>query len=303
MINCITDMPAQNLLRRLLALPALCAFLLFTSPPARAAEVIVVGDTQLAPVVDIIAGIRDTLHMPVAVYAPADVKGRLARVVAKEGARTVVALGKDAIDEALHLPEHVAVVYDMVITPVRSSRPNTTGTYMATPVGEYTAAIQRHLPSLRRIAVVSSQALLSALGSAEPGQVISLRVRSSYEMVDAIQQLGDADAVLLLPDVSLLTTAALEEIYLHSFRRNIPLLGVSEKNVKQGALFALVFDPPSVGRQLGERVAASLSGGDIGQVPAAPSRKFNLYLNTDTAKKMGIRIPDEMLREARRVYP
>jgi len=271
--------------------------------PAASAEVVLVGDITLQPVVTIISGIRETLNAPLKVYSPAEARGRLTGIVAEEGAKTVIALGKDAINDALQLPPSVAVIYDMVILPPRTNRPNTTGLYMATPVAEYMNVIKKYLPSLRRVSVVSSQEIIRTLGGAAHAQVAAYQVNSSLDLINTVKELDEADAFLLLPDVPLLTSTALEEIYLFSFRKNVPILGISEKHVKQGSLFALVFDPASVGRMIGEKALEAVNGEDMGRTPPAPSRTFSLYINTDTAKKMGVAIPAELLRKAKAVYP
>ncbi len=294
-----------NSIKHLLFLSLLIAasVIFFSAHPCEAADVIVVGDTQLKPVNDIISGIKETLESPLKIYSPSDIKGRLRGIAAKEEARVVIALGRDALEEALKLPSSVAVIYDLVITPPEIDRPNTTGVYMATPVKEYVDLVRTYLPSIGRIAVVGSHGLMRILDGAGRPHVASYSVTNSFELVSTVKHLNAADAVLLLPDVTLLTAAAVEEVYLFSFRKNIPLLGISERHVKQGALLALVFEPVSVGRQLGERASDAINGIDIGMVPPSPSRKFEMYINTATAKKMGINIPVELLRKAKRVYP
>ncbi len=271
--------------------------------PSESAEVIVIGDTQLAPVVSIISGIREQLDSSLKVYSPADIKGRLQDIAAKENSKVVIALGKEAIRDAVQLPPTYAVIYDLVVTPPSISRPNTTGFYMATPVKEYVNITRRYLPSVKRLAVIGSPALMKTLEGTEDSHVELFRVRSSFELVETLKRLDSADAVLLLPDVSLLTASVMEEIYLFSFRRGIPILGISEKNVRQGALLALVFDPVSVGRHIGENASTAMRGIDVGRIPPSPPEKFELYLNAETAKKMGISLSSDLLRKARKVYP
>lgn len=284
-------------------LPLFFCACLFFATSAESAEVIVIGDTHLAPVVHIISGIRETLDTSTKVYPPSIVKDRLKGIASKEDAKVVIALGRDAIDEALRLPPSIPVIYGLVITPPLLNRPNTTGFYMATPVREYVAVARKYLPSIRRIAVVGSADLIRALEGTGDSQVTLHRVKNSFEMVETVKQLDSADAILLLPDVALLTTSALEEIYLFSYRKKIPILGISERNVRQGALFALVFDPVSVGRHIGEDAANALKGLDVGRIPPSPPPKFELYLNTATAEKMGLSISAELLRKAKKAYP
>ncbi len=281
----------------------LAAVLLSFAPSSQAAEIIVVGDTQLKPVTEIIQGIRESIEAPVKVLPPSGLKGKLKEIVSKEDAKVVVALGKEALDEALQLPPSVPVIYDLVITPPVIQRPNTTGFYMATPVKEYVELIKNYLHSIRKIAIVGSRSLMNILDGENYSQVSSYNVKTPFEFVNAVKQIDSADAILLLPDVSMLTASALEEAYLLSFRKRIPILGISERNVKQGALIALVFDPVNVGRLIGENASRAIKGMDVGRVPASPPQKFELFLNTDTAEKMGIPISAELVRKAKKVYP
>ncbi len=274
----------------------------FLSPlHAEAVEVILVGDTQLKPVVEIVSGIRKTLDASLKVYAPAEVKGRLNQVVVREEARVVIALGREAMGEALHLPPSIPVIFDLVVTPPPINRPNTTGFYMATPVREYAELIRNHLHSIKQVAVVGSRDQLKLLGR-EDTQISSYSVRSPSDLVSTVNRLDSADAILLLPDVSILTSTAMEQTYLYSFRKKIPLMGISERHVKEGALLALVVDPVNVGRVIGEYASKAVKGGSVGQIPPSPPRKFELYVNASTARKMGIQLPNEVIRMAKRVY-
>lgn len=289
--------------RRTALVLAGCCVVLGQALPSESVEVLVVGDTQLTPVIEIISGIRETLGVPFEVYDAAQVRGKLRNIVAKEQATVIIALGKDAIDETVHIPPSVAVIYDLVVKPPALERPNTTGFYMATPVREYVEVVNRYLPALRWIAVVGSPDLMSVVEGPRNQQVTSYRVTNPVELVSTVAQLDEVDAFLLLPDVALLTASAVEDVYLQSFKKGIPILGVSERNVKQGALMALVFDATRVGRQIGEKASSAVRGEDMGRIPPSPSREFDLFLNLDTAKRMGIDVPAELIRRAKRVYP
>jgi ABC-type uncharacterized transport system substrate-binding protein len=268
-----------------------------------AADVIVVADSRLKPVVEIIAGLRKTLRASLKIISPDDVKGTLQRVVEREDAKVVIALGREALNEALRLPPSIPVIYDLVVTPPAVSRPNTAGFYMATPAREYVDLVNAHLQSIRKIAVVGGREQLNILAADTSSQTVSYNVRNPFELVSTLRQIETANAILLLPDASLLTTAAMEEVYLLSFRRGIPVFGISERQVREGALLALVVDTVQVGRLIGEYAARAIRGGSFGQAPPAPPRRFDLYVNTDTARKMGIRLPDDILRLAKRTYP
>jgi len=290
-------MPSSS--RFTLILPFIALSITLFTPPCWAAEVVIIADRQLKPATEIITGIRKTLNTSISIYGPDEVRGRLSRVVARERARVVVALGREALGEALGLPPEIPLIFDMVVTPPAVTRPNTTGFYLATPAREYNDLIRKHFHTIKQMAVVGSRDQLNILARGES----SFSVRNSVEFVKTVNRLDSTDAILLLPDTAVLTTAAMDEAYLFSFRKGIPLLGISERHVREGALVALVVDMVHVGRLIGEYAARALNGADIGQIPPAPPRKFDIYLNAATARKMGIPLPNELVRIAKRVYP
>ncbi len=278
-------------------------YILLTCLSCHAADVLIIADAQLKPVMEVTQGMRKTLHASTKTYAPGEVRGNLAAILQKEEARVVVALGREALAEALTLPPTIPVIYDMVVTPPAVSRSNTVGFYMATPAGEYAELVRNHLPGLKQVSVVGSRTLLNLLAGDASSPLNSHSVNNTVEFVNMLKQLDNADAILLLPDSGIMTATAMEEAYLLSFRRRIPLLGISERHVKEGALLALVVDMVNVGRVIGEHATRALKSGSVGQQSAFPPRKFDLYLNMGTARKMRLNIPDELVRMARKAYP
>lgn len=270
--------------------------------PCQAAEVVLVADMKLRPVMEIVAGLVKTLKVPYRTVSPAEAKGNLAALVEEEHARVVITLGREALNEALSIPPSVLVIYDMVVIPPPISRPNTTGFYMATPAREYVDLVRNHLRDLNQMAVVGSREQVNVLARGD-SRTPAYSVRNTVDFLNTLKHLDSVRAILLLPDVSVLTSTAMEQAYLLSFRRKIPLLGYSEKSVKDGALFALVVNPADVGAVIGEYATRAIKGANIGQLPPMPPRKFELFVNLDTARKMGIRLPEELVRTAKRAYP
>lgn len=165
------------------------------------------------------------------------------------------------------------------------------------------AIIRRYLPAVGKVSVVGSPAMIRSLAAGEQSHLSAHQVNSSVELLTTLNRLADSQALLLLPDVNLLTASVMENVLAYSFRKNVPLLGISEGNVKQGALLALVFDAKSISWQIGERVQSILNGDDAGGLSPSPPRKYNLFINTNTARKMGISVPAELLKRAKKIYP
>lgn len=278
-------------------------FILFIfSSPAGAARVLIVGDMHYPFVADMANNIRSTMKAQVKEYTVADIQGKLNSVVERENAQVVVALGMGAVAEALRLPPGISVVYGLVVVPPKSAKTNLTGVYMSPPVSEYISTVRRYFPAIVRVSVIGSPAMAKALSGGDTAQVTTYHVTSAFELVNTVGRLSESNALLLLPDVNLLTASVMENVYAFSFRKKVPLLGISEGNVKQGSLFALVFDAKTMSWQIGEKVQTILNGDDAGNLPASPPRKYNLFLNVNTARKMGISVPAELLKKAKKVY-
>ncbi len=292
--------PRHHTTQRIILL--LLFFLLSLTSPASAAKVLIIGDTRHVMVADVASEIQASLRSQSKEYTTAEVKGKLGAIVEREEAQVVVALGMDALGEALHLPPFVSVVYGLVVTPPNSGRANLTGVYMSPPVSEYTATLRRYLPALGKISVIGSSNMIKALQDRDSPQVSVHSVNSSADLVSTINRLGNARALLLLPDANLLTSQTMSNVLLYSFKMRVPLLGISETHVRQGALFALVFDHKTVSRQIAEKVQSILNGESAEELPASAPRKYHLFINSNTAQKMGIEIPEEMARKARKIY-
>lgn len=276
-----------------------------SAAPSEPADVIIIGDVRLKPVNDIVTIIREILSYETAVYLPNDVKGALDRIVRKEDAKMVIALGGEPTMDALILPDSVPLVYGLLIKPVLTRRQNITGVYMTTPVSEYISLLERYFPNIRKLGIVIDPETENVFTQeVSSSSVTFYRANNSYEFVKSINQFGGkVDAVLLLPEKNLLTATAMEQLYRRSFTDKVPVIGVSEKHVKMGSLLALVFDEAGMGKQIGALAQKVLSRGSAsGMAPVAPER-FNLYLNTETAKAMKINLPDELFKKAKGIYP
>ena len=83
-----------------------------------------------------------------------------------------------------------------------------------------------------------------------------------------------------------------------SYRQQIPLLGLSERHAKMGAVAALSFaSNRDIGRQAGELATRVLAGEPAAALPYTTARA-KLTVNLKAAKKLGIEIPPGLLEEA-----
>jgi ABC-type uncharacterized transport system substrate-binding protein len=264
-----------------------------------------VGNTKLKPVSDVISGIKKTSDYTIKVKLPDEVKDNLEEIVYKEEAKAVVALGKNAVNIALTLPESIPVIYGLIISTLETDRKNITGVYMSTPVAEYLSFLNRYFPGIKRIGIICEPETCDLLKTAVTKPKTTFHgATNSSEFIEGINILGNkVDAILLLPERNLISRKAIEEAYLFSFRENRPIIGISEKYVRIGSLFSLGFDTVDMGRQLGELTNKVVSRGSAGNIAQSPPDNFNIYINRKTADDMKVAIPGELINKAAKVYP
>jgi putative ABC transport system substrate-binding protein len=289
--------------KRLFLFLMIASIILTFASPMFSSEVIIIGETRLKPISDMAKKIIEKLPFSTETFRTVEVSERLNAIVVEEKAKVVVTLDRDAVYWAVNLPETIPVIYSMLASPPRVKRQNITGVYLQTPIKEYISLINKYFPGFKKIGVIYGPDTELPVKSKNPSRLKALRAENSYEFVNALKSLNDVDALLLLPDKNLLSASAIKEVYLFSFKNKISVLGISSKYVKEGSLFALVFDLSFIGEQLRKMTKAVLKSGNAGSLSPCPPEKFNLYINIDTAKKMNIDIPKELLAKAKKVYP
>lgn len=291
----------QILLRLLLILHLL---ILLSPSLCLGSDIVVIGDNRLTPVSDLITAIKEKIAPDTAVFTAREAEGRLLGIVRNERAKLVLVLGTEGLNDALTLPESIPVVYGLVLKPVVTRRHNVAGIYLSTPVSEYYELMGRYFPQIRKVGIVHEpDSAFFPNGGIQPSTVL-YKARNPYEFVKGIKALGEkVDAFLLLPEKNLLSAAALEELFRESYFEKIPVIGVSEKHVKMGSLFALIFDNSRMSEQILALVRSTLKAGNAGEVTHGPAPKYHLYVNEKTAQAFGIPLSKELLRQARKVYP
>ncbi len=292
---------------RLKNLSLLLAFslMLMLVSTSESTDVVVVGDAKLKPVTDVVDTLRQLSSYSIVVKTPGEIGGNLADVVTREGAKAVIALGTDAVTLSLSLPESIPVVYGLVIKPLDTKRRNITGIYMATPLEKYLSVIEQYFPQIAKVGLIYEKDGLKTVSATPTSLYLAVRYAGNpYEFLETVKKLDrSVDALLLMPEKNLITSSSLQRVYLFSFIEKVPLLGISEKHVKDGSLMCVVFDIEDMGRQLGELTNRVFANGSANGVPQVAPEKYKIYINRQTAESMGIPIEPELLRVAERVYP
>ncbi len=179
--------------------------------------------------------------------------------------------------------------------------------YMDQPVERRLALLSSVLPDTRNIGVLYGTSLPSELenlrkhASAKRFELHERSVDQQHPLAGALSDLLEESEVLfVLPDATIYNADTIRNILLETYRRQIPMIGLSPSYVRAGALCAVYSTPQQIAQQAAEVVERfSVSG----KLPASQyPQEFEVSVNTQVAHSLGLTIKDaeQMRAEIRR---
>ena len=262
-------------------------------------EPIVLKEKNIQIYDSVLSGFRAAFNKKIQVFDIGD------ESIRNKKAPLVITIGSEALAQAVKNKGVREIVYAMVLSPDIPDQISATGVDLVVSFGDQFKVVRETLPAVKRIGILYSpetsryfnQAMEAA---AKQGLTIVGRLMvSDADIASAMGKLnGKIDLIFLLPDSQVLTVGSLKYIMLYSDANKMPVFGLSQTYVENGALMALSLDPYDIGRQAGEMVKKISKGENIKSIPPEYARKWKLILNMSVAQKMGIPIPKEVLKTA-----
>jgi len=186
---------------------------------------------------------------------------------------------------------------------------NITGTTDMSPIDRQIELILEFLPQLKNLGVIynsgeaNSVTLVRVLKEEAAKKGISVTeatVSNSAGVFQAAKSLiGRAEAVYIPTDNTVVS--AFEAITQVGYQAKLPIFAADTDSVGRGAVAALAIDYYKMGRQTGEMVGRILKGAKPGEMPVETLREFQIYINPGSAAKMGLEIPDALLKKADKI--
>lgn len=186
---------------------------------------------------------------------------------------------------------------------------NVTGTTDRTPVDRQLALILELSPKTRKIGFIynfwedNSLVYLKQLHqhAGKRGiEVVEARVSNSSGVLMAAKSLvGKVDAIHIPRDTTVV--AAFDRVVKVCVDNNIPLYTADISSVARGAIAAVTIDYYRLGKQSGDMAYRILKGANPATMPVETLKDMKLYVNTGSAKKMGVTLPPAVLKRADKV--
>ena len=222
----------------------------------------------------------------------------------------IFAIGTSALQAAAAEITNIPIVHAMVFNPfsaLPNPAKNVIGISMNPSAAQVISLLRELNPKYRRVGTMvnpsTSGPLLSQARSAfqkEGLQLVTRDIRSASEIGGALKSLeNEMDILWLWPNELFLTDEILQRIFLFSFARKVPVLGLSERQTDMGALLSFSYrSAKDMGRLAGEAVNKLFDNSESTMVSHIVPRTLKLTVNFKTARKLDVEVPDTIVRRA-----
>ena len=178
--------------------------------------------------------------------------------------------------------------------------------YLDQPIERQLALLRSVLPTVKHVGLLYAvpPAGLSTLRR----MAIEKNLVLHEKMVGQAQVLADAldevlevsEALLAVPDTNIYNSATIRNILLTSYRKQVPLIGISQAYVKAGALCAIYSTPAQIADQAAEAIKQFSASGKL--PPSQYAKEFEVSVNSQVARSLNLTIKDvdELRNEIRR---
>lgn len=193
-----------------------------------------------------------------------------------------------------------------LVKSLENSNTNVTGMSNYVDVKPQLEMFKKVLPDMKKIGFIynpgdaNSITQLGDLEKAAPEfglEVVTQSVNRTADVPQAAARLANnTDAIFIYGDNTAL--AALESIVMAAAKQNKPVFVADTDAVEFGPLAALGPNQYQLGIDTAEMIANILDGTDINTIPVGFPDKMELVINMDTATKLGLTLPEEVIAEA-----
>lgn len=212
----------------------------------------------------------------------------------------MIAIGPEALELAdiRYLKAKIPVIYTMILNPEKKVRDIKAycGIPFSVPIRLQLRYIAKALPDIKRLGILydpqHNEAIFEQASEAAPTydiRLVKLNVSSSKVTQVLNENLSNIDALLLIPDKSVISESVIQYIIKEAVLKKIPVIGYNRFFYESGATVSFIFDYEELGEQTAKLAIAMLHR----NICSENTPIFHVWLNPRVMKKLGIQITDK----------
>jgi putative tryptophan/tyrosine transport system substrate-binding protein len=234
----------------------------------------------------------------------------------------IVPITTPVTQAAVAATKEIPIVFTTVTDPVKAKivrsviRPggNVTGVIDFVPTAQQLRLVKEIIPGLKKLGLVYDPSLSNAVSTVESVKqvapelgflIVDSPAMGLNNVVAAGQALvGKVDAIFVPNDTTVY--AVFEALVKLCQDAKVPLFTAERRSVQRGAIATVGYDFKQMGEITAGVIARVLKGEKPGEIDVIEMSKvpnaLSLYVNNESAQKMGVTIPPEVLKRAAQVF-
>ena len=226
----------------------------------------------------------------------------------------IVAIATPTAQAAAATTEDIPIVFSAVTDPVEAKlmtdmeKPdkNVTGTSDAIPVDQVMQLCKKLTPNVKKIGFLYTSSEINAQITAEKAiieaekmgyQTKTTVISEVSELQQAAQSLAQQTDAIYVP-IDNTIAQAMQILSQVGIDYQIPIYTGADSMVSDGGFATVGIEYSGLGKQTAQIARKVLEGTPISEIPAQTMDSFGIFINAQTAQKIGIAIPEEIKRRA-----
>lgn len=226
----------------------------------------------------------------------------------------ILAIATPTAQAAYNATKEIPILITAVTDPVSAglveswSEPNTnvTGTSDMTPISKQFELLKTLIPKAKKVGVIYNTSEVNSEIQVDKAkelaknfqlEIIAIGITNVNEVSQALDNLLDKVDVVYTPADNLVASS-MPLILSKTLKRNIPIIGAEKAHVEAGALATEGIDYYNLGLQTGKMAISVLKGKSPSEISIETLEETKLTININSAKQLGIEVPDELLKKA-----
>jgi putative ABC transport system substrate-binding protein len=230
-----------------------------------------------------------------------------------DGMDIIVPIATSTAQSAAAATKDIPIVFAAVSYPVEAglvSAPdktsgNITGVSDAIDINEIFALAKTLTPDVKTFGFIYNTGEINSVSAIEKAReycsknglsYVEATITNSSELLQAAQSLtGKADAIFTPTDNTV--ASAMPVLAGEASKAGIPVYTGADSMVKDGGSATVGVDYTVLGKQVAVMIKKIIDGQKISEIHVETLNEYTKIINITTAKQLGIKVPDELLKE------